>query len=495
MKIKIGNVKSLLAVGDADVYLYGDVFKEVYEYMSVEVENSYWAKKNSKFRWDGKRHFLTKKGSFATGFLPVILKFIETEFPDLDVELLDDRGVLPTFVKETVTQIGNFKMEGIYDHQRRVVESLNNYINFKDQQIYFPRGLADAATNAGKTIIMAGIQKNLLGDKNMLVVIHSKQVFTQLVSFFREVYGEVGEINAYKFEVKKITVAMIQTLYSRIESLNVRKALNQFEILAIDESHRAGSKSYATVLSRCDAGVRVGVSGTALDSLNVVSKMVAIGITGNLLGKISKKELMNKKVSTNIEVHMYLCNTMLYRVLLDYDEIVHECIFNSVERASVLWHNLTDSCTLVAVDKIEHGRFLLQHLLDMKQSSSSDKVIEFTHGEDPKQFEVVEAFKRGDIDVLISTGILKEGINLPLVEHLWYMGAGKSKISIKQWMGRAERLSKGKNKAYFHDFFDIGKFITKHSQARVNIYKKEGLELIEHYNPKEVINLKPVVVL
>ena len=492
MIISIDNIKSIITTGGAD-NLYGDVFKQLREYMSVDVEGSFWARKNSKYKWDGKRYFITeKRREMATGFLPMLLKHIDRTYPELEVTLEDDRKSLPKFTKEFISQIGNFKMEGIYDHQARIVKAFNNYIDFRGQKIYFPRGICDAATNAGKTVIMAGVKENLTTQPSMLVLIHNKQVFSELFNFFKNVYPVVGQINQKTYDPQDVTIAMIQTLYSRIDSMQVRKDLNNFRVLAIDECHRSGAKSYAKVLQYCNAGVRIGLSGTALDSGNVVNKMIAIGLTSHRLEKITKRELMDKGVSTNVEVHIHLCNTILYKPLIDYKDIQRECIYESVERASIIWKNITDGYVLAAVDKIEHGRILHKHLLSL--AKGSDKIVALTHGQDPNQIEVVDAFKRGEIDILISTAILQEGVNLPLVNQTYYCGGGKSVISLKQWMGRSERLLKGKEVAYFHDFYDIGKFIRKHSEERIRAYKKEELKVVEHYDPKEVKKLKPIVI-
>lgn len=480
MKILINNIYTYIKAPNP-------IMEDIREYMTVTPPNAYWKAKYSKFKYDGKKRFLTPKGRMATGFLPNILQYIDKNYPDEEVEIFDNRPELPVFKDGIDTQIGDFKMEGKYDHQYRAVKNFNNYIYFRGESIYFPRGIVDAATNAGKTVIMAGIQKNLVGDNSMLIIIHRKHIFTQMVEFFKDIYSEVGEIRQGKYDVKDITVAMIQTLYSRIDSMDLRKKLNSFDVVAIDESHRTGAKSYGEVLRHCNAGIRIGLSGTALDSSDIIKKMVAIGITGTRLDSIKKRELMDKKVSVDVEVHIYLCNPIFDSCPRSYEESKKLSIYYSIERASIIWYNLKKN-TLIAVETIEHGEALYKCFKRFEKDEPTDLFIEFTHGEDEDQYEKVQAFKEGDIDVLISTSILKEGVNLPMVEHTWYAAGGKSAIGIKQWMGRAERLHKGKDKAYFYDFFDVSpdNTIIQHSKKRLKVYEKEQLKIVKHYSDNDV---------
>jgi len=493
MKIIVDSIQTRVIIGGSDYLVDFKLFEVLRNYMSVEVKGSFFAAKHTKFNWDGKRYFLTPSGKMATGFLPVFLKFLEEEYPDVEIEIEDKRGSIPVFKKDFVTQIGELTINEQYEHQKFAIQSLNNYINFRGQKIYFPRGVIDAATNAGKTNIMAGTLLNLEGEHNMLVIIHRKPVFRQLCQFFRETFNEeIGEINDKKKTFKHITIAMIQSLDAHIGESSILNYLSSVELLAVDEAHRAGSKMYAKVISRCPAPIRLFVSGSSFDSDDPVSRMTIVGLSGNRLFNIKKRELMDKGISTPVVIHMHLSNTILHYPIIAYDDCLNCLIYESSERISLMSKIIRDRVTagpvLIIVEKAEHGKYLFSNLV------AEGFNIEMTYSEDKDIRGKIEAYTAGDFDILISTGVLKEGINMPLISTIINAAGGKSKIFLKQWLGRGERLSFTKSVVEFHDFYDIGKFVQKHSMERIALYKQEELEIVYHYDQSIIKRMRLTVV-
>ncbi len=492
MTISIDNVKCQIIIGGKDYLADPDLLEHCREYMSVKVPGSFFAAKQLKYHWDGIKYFLSKRGTMATGFLPVFLKFIEEEYPGLGVNIVDLRRNIPQFKTEFVSKIGSREINEQYIHQKQIIEVYNNYIKFRGMSIYFPRGVADAATNAGKTAVIAGIYLNLQTEEKMLVVIHRKTIYKELVKYFESVFQEVGQINDKNYSIKHVTVAMINTLYAHIDNLNVIKDLASFTVLAVDEAHRAGSNMYSSVLVHCTASVRLFLSGSIFDSKDLVGNMVIVGLSGPRLIKISKKYLMDQGISTPINVHMHLCNTILYFPVLAYDECIHKLIMESTERVALMHQIIKDRISkgpiLIAVEKLEHGDFICKYL---KQQGL---ITELIYSRDKEIFTKADAFREGQIDVLISTGVLKEGVNLPLIQTIILAAGGKSAAYIKQWCGRGERIHESKTEVELHDFYDIGRFVQKHSIDRIRLYKSEELEITYHFNIKDVKNMRTIVI-
>jgi len=493
MQIFLDNVQSLLVGSET-------LFKALRKYMSIDVPGAYFTDAYRKHGWDGKRYFITPKGNMATGFLPLVLKYIEEEYPETNIEIIDKRGEIPRQKEVFIEKIGSVAAASKYEYQKELIVKFNNFISFRNQSIYFPRGIVDAATNAGKTAIMAGLYLNLEGVNRMLVIIHRKTIYRELVEFMTSVFGEVGEINPDIYKIAPVTIGMINTMHSRLHDVNMRRDLESFNILVVDESHRAGSSMYSKVLQRCPSPIRMFLSGTALDAGKdaIVKKMIMVGLSGPKLGEISKRELMDKKISTEVKVHLHVCNTILRAPIVDYKEMMKACVHYSSERVALMWfiikQKYKDGLILVAVNEIHHGEFLLNRLQEFNDADKLGLAIDLTHSEDSRQIEKVDACKQGDLDVLISTTVLKEGVNIPLVRYLIYAAGGKSKIDIKQWMGRIERLHSTKPFVEFHDFYDIGSYIQRHSAVRRQIYIDEQLEIIEEYNIKEIKKYKSVVI-
>jgi superfamily II DNA or RNA helicase len=491
MKIVIGNVQSRIIIGGADYLVDDKLMENLRQYMSVEVPGSFFANKKLRFHWDGKKYFLTPGGKMATGFLPVFLKYVEEVYPDLEVEFIDERGELPRFSREFKSKIGPITITQEYIHQKNLIQVYNHSIHFRNQDIYFPRGVIDAATNSGKTAIMAGIYLNLVGEQRMLVIIHRKTVYRELLEFFKQVFPEVGEINDQHYNIKPVTLCMIQSLYRKIEDPTTKKDLSQFTVLCVDEAHRAGAAMYAKSLVYCQAGMRVFVSGSALDSNDIVSKMIIVGLSGPKLAVVTKREMMDKGISVPVKVKVHLCNTILRAPVLGYDECIQKLIFESIERvsimASIIKQRKAIGPILICVEETHHGEFIYQQLKDQFN-------IELTHSKDPDIIRKIDAFRGGELDVIIATGVLKEGINLPILTTIIDAAGGQSKINIKQRMGRGERLSDGKTGFEYHDFYDVGRYVQKHSLHRLKIYQSEDLDVEYDFDLKNAKRLTSVVI-
>jgi superfamily II DNA or RNA helicase len=481
MRIVIENTVTRVIVGGRDFLVDPNLMDSLRSYMSVKVPGSYFAAKQLKYHWDGIKYFLSPGGKMATGFLPTFLKFVEEEYPELEVIFIDERGDIPKFKEVFVDQIGDRRINEQYIHQKHIIQAYNNYIKFRGVPIYFPRGVSDAATNAGKTAIIAGTFLNLEGDQSMLVIIHRKTIYREMLEYFRSVFGEIGQINDGNYSIKKVTLAMIQTLTKRIDDINVKKDIAGFTVLACDEAHRAGSKQYTHALVQSDAAVRLFVSGSAFDSKDLVANMIIVGQSGPQLIKVSKKELMDKNISAPVKVKVHLCNTILDAPVLDKTTCLEKLVYRSVERASIMLRIIKERIDLgpilIAVEKTKHGEFLLEHLTKYSRGLFDRCNIELTHSKDKSLIQKVDAFKYGEIDVLISTSVLREGVNLPLIHTVIYAVGEESGVYIKQWMGRGERIHESKTEVEFHDFYDIGRYVQNNSLHRLKVYNAENLDV------------------
>ncbi|GAH69667.1 unnamed protein product, partial [marine sediment metagenome] len=105
---------------------------------------------------------------------------------------------------------------------------------------------------------------------------------------------------------------------------------------------------------------------------------------------------------------------------------------------------------------------------------------EFIWGDDKKDHRrnSLDDFKRRKLKVLISSIILKEGVDIPSIDVLIVASGAKSKITTLQSLGRALRRTKRKTKALIIDFTDYNdSYLLKHSKRRLEIYQNEGFKV------------------
>lgn len=630
MRIVVENVQSTVIIGGSDNLLPYDIMVQLKGYLKVRPDGYQYAPAYRKRQWNGWRYFITDRGVFATGFLPLVVKYL-SDFEGLEIEIEDKRTNVPKMNDELDLVLPNGW--GIRAYQADMIRRVNNAA----VGLYFPRGIIDAATNAGKNSICAGLFNNVHNPK-LLFLLHSKAIFRQAVEFFGEMFPtEIGQIGDGKFKINNFTVAMVKTLYNNcVKSLNVRKSMKDFNMLIVDECfvagtlvdgkpiedlkindyvnsfnhntgslelkkivnvfkkvsnnlvkvtfsngkklvvtpehefwsvgdkkylpvknllygfvldiekglkqfnnvvfgvvrvdsikvykqrsykrfrwfskksyvynievadnnnyfvdgilvhncHRAGGTEYSKLLQMVDAGMRVFVSGTPLSNVGKVNNMVIVGLSGPTLGRVSNKELIEKEHSLRPKVKIFLNVTPSQA--FDYAQELKDVVHNSKTRAKMI----ADMCIkrdgkqiLVCFIEIKHGLFMKKAISEHPDFYGR---VEMVHGKDAGKFYKIDDFKKGKIDVLLTSTILKEGVNIPNIEVLIMAQAGKSIITVKQFVGRALRTD-GKNvEVEIIDFYDVGRYASLHSRKRLKIYRDEGFDVELDY--AEIRN-KPV---
>lgn len=156
-------------------------------------------------------------------------------------------------------------------HQRTILEALDSERELHDHH----RNLVVAATGTGKTVVAAIDFKNLkqrLGDPSLLFVAHRKEILNQSRRMFREVLadGAFGElyVDGEKPREWRHVFASIQGMSSLgIQNLDPR----QFDVIVVDEFHRAESSSYQQLLDHFQPRELLGLTATPerADGVNV----------------------------------------------------------------------------------------------------------------------------------------------------------------------------------------------------------------------------------
>lgn len=509
MKIRLGNTASKVIVGGAD-NLKGNIRNELKQYLSATDTSGYWARKHGKgFHGSGKRFFITPKGQIGTGFVPMVITWAEEEF-DLDVELYDERPNMPEFLPKDQRQyrFGKYDMATFpYDYQGKMLDKLIDHTLF-DGRVSFPRGILDAATNAGKSIVSYALWKNMVGnDQKCLFLIHSSKVYKQMVDFLTEEMGEtdIGRIDGRVKRFGSFTVAMQKTLgnWAQNDPAVARILKNEIQMLIVDECHRAGAKDYSALIRRIDAGAKVFVSGTPLKMSNKLNKLKVVGLSGNVLYKVSKKELQDREVSERIKARVLYHKPILRRErvingkllatpAIAYDDHVAIGIHESRSRVQVLLDELTkpeynDKFIMVAFWAIEHGELMKEMFEEVFGKSQ----VTISHGslsnaeQDENQRQFVQKEKR----IMLAGAGYKEGLNIKHIQVLAYCLGGISAIDMSQFTGRLERKFDGQG-GILLDFYDDCKYLDEHSRKRMREYKKEqfvietNFETDKYFRPK-----------
>ena len=268
MKLIVDNLKTKAVVGGSDNLLDFDLMETLRDYLKVRPKGYNYSPKYKKHVWDGYIRFISPKGEFATGFLPLVCNYLR----DLGVEIVivDLRENIPVLKKERTNVVGtvdgvDWIAEGKFQYQFDAINTVDKYV----EGIYFPRGILDFATNAGKNSVATLFFKNIeMPDGSpcsWIFMVSSELIYKQAVEFFQQCIPdeEIGEINSRKYNPKRITVCMVKTLLSKAKSsINVVAWMGGINGLIVDESDEAGAKDYSKCLSYINAPMKIFVSKT-----------------------------------------------------------------------------------------------------------------------------------------------------------------------------------------------------------------------------------------
>lgn len=471
MEIQVNNISSKIT-GVPSNYL-----NMLSSRLTVKVPNFYFSPAYKAGRWDGTERFLKRpENTFPTGLLPIVLECVDDwELPIEIRDLREQKLHLP--ILQPGYQVSEDKT--LRDYQ---LETFNILSTHKVHNIPFYRGVINIATNGGKTVIAESIISELYtqlrSQKSIfLFVTHSKEIAYQVQrSLESDLSIPVGFIGDGKWEVSTITIAIIPTVYRRMKDKKSEFAELRDNVVGVivDESHHASSTSFFDVLQNLpNAYIRVGLTGT-VDKKNPVNEMRLYSCTGTIINKISNAYLIKKGVSAKP-----IC--MMFKVSqpeldeFEYADAYNLGIVNNDFRQEIIRdicekETNSGNTVLVLVERIEHGNNIEEVLKPL------NKEVYFTNGElsSDEREDLLNRLKNNELDVLIASNILDEGVDVSGINALIYARGMKSIRKLLQGIGRGLRLKSDNSQLRFYDFIDdTHKQLLLHSKERYETLAKE----------------------
>lgn len=447
--------------------------------LTIEVPGAKYTQFYRMKRWDGKKRFFSLVSkTFPIGFLHYVL----SNKGSCAITLEDFRKFEPYDSSLPKLNLG------LRDYQKKAILDCLKYRNC----------IVQAATNAGKTAIFAGVIKKLY-PLPTLILTHRSEILWQMKKMIEDYTGlEVGVIIANDILLKPVTIAMVTTLNNRLGA--VQEITDFFEsvgCIVADECHHAVSRTFTALLSSSNAVYRFGFSGTVPEEDTFPGMLVRQWI-GSVAFRISNEDLIESGVSAKPTIYVYEMDLTsclhgifeqakeeLIEVFGDYTGqqllkkvyqlSVQKGIVENSERNLKILEIVNDNkgkSVLVVVDFLQHGEILKKLLKD------NGITAEFISGASDVRKLALEEFKKGKLKILISTNIIDEGIDISRIEVLAMFAGKKSKRQLLQRVGRSLRKKEGENTVKIYDFVDYGsRYLERHSKLRLAIYKNENFDV------------------
>lgn len=488
--IELNNIKSTVLNAS------GQICTILYNKLSCYAPQYWFAKSYKDGRWDGKQRFFDKKSnSFPTG----LIKIVEDTLKECEVtvNIIDKRTNLIKLTSPKSDNITLYSGKELRGYQVDAVKAVAGNIY---KGLPFQRGIINIATNGGKTVIaeaiISGLYDKIPNGKCFLFVTHSKEIAFQAKKSFESDLGiDVGFIGDGKWNCNKVTIALVSTLYSRMkkDSKEYKSLVKSTIGFVGDEIHHSSSTSWYEVLGTFEnASIRLGLTGT-VENEDEVKRTRLTSVCGDILVKISNEFLIQSGFSAKPECGLFkvdypdIDNNMRYygqegeAGRLSYFDTYQKGIVNNDYRNWIIAklcnrefnHNHQ---VLVLVEYLEHGA-AIEKMISLVNPEIRHLFL-YGELESEERQMGLQLLKSGDVDVIISTSILDEGVDVPNINSVIYARGGKSTRKLLQGIGRGLRKKEDGSSLKFYDFIDYtSTYLLNHSLNRYKTLKKENFEI------------------
>jgi len=421
-----------------------------------------------------------------------------TEFPD--VNLIDRRS-------------SGFKI----DTRAWVHPTMRTYQQKALNNIVAENGVYEAPPGAGKTIVILEAIRRL--ERKAIVIVNRAALADQWAQRAEEHFGiPVGIIGDGVWDEQDVTIAMQQSLWSRIDDLNRTNFWEAWGFVCLDETHHASARTFYDVLDRFPALHRVGVSATPVKDPEL--EPFIRGILGPTIHETTPEELVAAGVGVKPRVviaetsfkHSFWpthrpydkkkaqktgrscqwephCNRRgkvhrnNYQQVMDdlvadekRNSLIADCIVDSINPAT----QLDPRVCIVLSKRLSHLDELCR-LVTIKYTSlwTFPPSVEFLTGrEDQSKRELV--MKRVESDargLVIFSTIADEGLDIPRLDAIFLAYPGRNVKTLQQQVGRIERGHPDKGDPMIVDFSDQVGILQSQLEDRIGFYESRDFEI------------------
>ena len=336
------------------------------------------------------------------------------------------------------------------------------------------KGLLVLPTGSGKSILAAMIMEKI--NRSTLVVVPTIELLIQWHKNLKEYFQcKIGMLGGGSKEIEAITVSTYDSARIYHEKLG-----NAFCLIVFDECHHLGSEGYAQMAKSYIAPYRLGLTATPDEEeyrLELVRDILGSIVYEKDIRELSGDFLSDYKIKT-IYVELTPNEKMEYdehrKKYLDYkkgvvgfnqswQDFVFHCSRSHKGRQALKSFYIQKQIALTAAEKFVK-------LIKILYLHKKERILIFTNDNKTAYFlssklllpvitheiktverkKILENFHNGKWNILISTRVLNEGIDVPLASVAVIFSGNSTVREQVQRLGRILRKKEGK-KAYLYE--------------------------------------------
>jgi len=371
--------------------------------------------------------------------------------------------------------------------------------------------LIQMPTGSGKTLVAEALIKVLMDIgklKTAFIIVESQDLLNQWAEELAKVFGreEIGKLYQNERSVKEggINVVTYQSLYKVVRTYlaNVRHSLDvnenrlfsiykEADFVLVDEAHHLPADSISAILTVNSKAVRVGLSATPFREDN----------RDLLLHSLTSVPVVRYKMTDEIFRKLdVLVPVKVVNVLIDFLDWQGDYVDDDNISASRV---VKMSSRIISEEPVQKLALYIAVKLNEKYKlpviihspyarplrEMSDRFgVPLLEGQktDAEREVLLQKLRNNEIEVVLATTLVDEGIDIPPLVGLVMMLPGSSRVKLVQRMGRLSRPYKGKDTAfaYLFDYSQsklgaLSDIFARQKKKRDDFMRKEGYEVVD----------------
>jgi len=409
---------------------------------------------------------------------------------------------LSTVANLNVKPFGNFQFHDVslknFEIRKYQIGSIRAWI---DDINVTGNGVIKAPTGSGKSVIAILSALEMLKNKKDSKIIYAVNSTTLLKQFqnfakredlpFLLVSGEVDELkNGQKSDLIALSVSYYYSQKKQKKHEKLKELIQNSDLIVVDEAHHTPASMLKSLLLDSPNSIRLGLSATPLREDG--RELEILGLLGKISYSIDYTELVKNNYLVPLQYIQY--ETVPSKVIKEEISNIdvtksYDAFAKTYSRLLRLFENspYTNKQVISKIKELNKypALVIVRRIILAKKLSEllnengiiADWVSSKTDLNE--RMEKIENLKNGKLQVLISTSLADEGLDIPNLQLVVLLTQGKSRIKLVQRIGRVMRPSQNKQKGYILDITYPHEFFIRQGEKRYKFVSTEYNGIIE----------------